>query len=83
MCHQYIWIDTPKAYGRTTLTFRILMGWVKKKFSRGKIKTAKLSKKIFLHPVISYLTIVISTCSFVSHDYVPPLLMAPEHHRVQ
>ena len=29
-------------------------------------------QKIFLHPVISYITTVISTCSFVSHDYVPP-----------
>ena len=33
-------------------------------------------QKIFLHPVISYITTVISTCSFVSHDYVPPLFRA-------
>ena len=33
-------------------------------------------QKIFLHTVISYITTVISTCSFVSHDYVPPLFRA-------
>ena len=26
MCPQYLWIDTPHAYGRTTLKFRFLMG---------------------------------------------------------
>ena len=26
ICHQYLWIDTPHAYGRTTLKFWFLMG---------------------------------------------------------
>ena len=26
ICPQYLWIDTPHAYGRTTLKFRFLMG---------------------------------------------------------
>ena len=26
MCPQYLWIDTPHAYGRTTLKFWFLMG---------------------------------------------------------
>ena len=34
MCPQYLWVDTPHAYGRTTLKFRFLMGWVKKELGR-------------------------------------------------
>ena len=30
ICHQYLWIDTPHAYGKNTLKLRFLMGWVKK-----------------------------------------------------
>ena len=38
MCPQYLWIDTPQAYRRTTLKFRILMkkkfGWLEAFFSQ-------------------------------------------------
>ena len=35
----------------------------------------KTFQKISLHPIISYITTADSTCSFVSLDYVPPLLI--------
>ena len=38
---------------------------------RRRIEMANLSK-ISFQPVISYITTVISTCSFLSHDYVHP-----------
>ena len=56
MFSQYLWIDTPEAYAGTISKFCPLKG----------------KKVISLHPAISYITTVISTCSFVSHDYVPP-----------
>ena len=49
------------------------MGWVIKQFGQGGgLKRQNFQKKN-LHPVISYKTTVISTCSFVGHDYIPPL----------
>ena len=44
VCAQYLWIDTPQAYGRTTVKFCILMGWVKNNLGRGDLK-GKIFKK--------------------------------------
>ena len=44
VCAQYLWIDTPQAYGRTTVKFCILMGWVKNNLGRGDLKGKKFKK---------------------------------------